>query len=80
MALSEDAISCLKWWISKVGTAFKPISRKPSDIAIESDSSMDGWGVIDKTNHQTISGLWSHSEKLKHINFLETKAAFANIL
>ena len=53
MVLSQDAISCIKWWISNVRTAFKPISRNPPDIVIESDSSMDGYGAIDKTNHQT---------------------------
>ena len=79
MTLSQDAKDCLKWWIKHVKHAYKPIILQQADLVIESDSSMYGWGAINKSSHEIISGVWSDSEKECHINFLEMKAAFLAI-
>ena len=50
MSLSSEGIVCVKWWISNVRSADKPIIRKPPDIVIESDSSLTGWGAINKSS------------------------------
>ena len=42
MSLSSEGIDCVKWWISNVRSADKPIIREPPDIVIESDSSLTG--------------------------------------
>ena len=76
MSLSSEGIDCVKWWISNVRAADKPIIRKPPDIVIESDSSLTGWGAINKSNFATVSGIWSKADLSHHINYLETKAAF----
>ena len=76
MSLSSEGIDCVKWWISNVRSADKPIIRKPPDIVIESDSSLTGWGAINKSNFYTVSGIWSKADLSHLINYLETKAAF----
>lgn len=37
---------------------------------------MQGWGAINKTSHEIVSGIWSDKEKDAHINVLEMKAAY----
>ena len=76
MSLSSDGIDCVKWWISNVRSTDKPIIRKPPYIVIESDSSLTGWGAINKASFATVSAIWSKADLSHHINYLETKAAF----
>lgn len=71
-----QALACLNWWINNIERAFRPVVLDETDIVIESDSSLTGYGAIDKTSHSTFSGLWSDSDSKLHINFLEMKAAF----
>lgn len=79
MSLSEEAVSCLYWWINNIERAYRPIVLSKPDIIIESDSSLIGYGAINKTSHTTFSGLWSKSDSELHINFLEMKAAFLSL-
>ncbi|XP_071127737.1 uncharacterized protein [Mytilus edulis] len=74
--LSNESKQCINWWIENIHNSYKPIVFKPPDRKIESDSSMLGYGALDVTNNLTLSGVWSLSERNKHINFLELKAAF----
>ena len=64
------------WWISNVRSADKPTIRKPPDIVIESDSSLTGWGAINKSNFSTDSEICSEADLSHQINYLEIKAAF----
>ncbi|CAC5385879.1 unnamed protein product [Mytilus coruscus] len=74
--LSNESKQCINWWIENIHDSYKPIVFKLPDRKIESDSSMLGYGALDVTNNLTLSGVWSLSERNKHINFLELKAAF----
>ncbi|CAG2203580.1 unnamed protein product [Mytilus edulis] len=74
--LSNESKQCINWWIENIHDSYKPIVFKPPDRKIESDSSMLGYGALDVTNNLTLSGVWSLSERNKHIFFLELKAAF----
>ncbi|VDH93964.1 Hypothetical predicted protein [Mytilus galloprovincialis] len=70
LGFSIDSVSMV------VKLAPKKVANIPPDRKIESDSSMLGYGALDVTNNLTLSGVWSLSERNKHINFLELKAAF----
>ena len=76
MTFSQEAKECLQWWIDNIKLESKPIIVPQADIIIESDSSMQGWGAINKTSHEIVSGFWSDKEKDAHINVLEMKAAY----
>ena len=51
MIFSQEAKECLQWWIDNIKQESKPIIVPQADIIIESDSSMQGWGTINKTSH-----------------------------
>ena len=68
--------ACLQWWVDNIKSSSKPIIRPQPDIVIESDSSLTGWGAVNKSDFNMVSGLWSQDEKQYHINYLELKAAF----
>lgn len=44
MIISKSSKQQLNWWIDNVLTSFKPISRGPPIISLETDSSKVGWG------------------------------------
>lgn len=72
--ISDD----LNWWKEKIKKSHNPIKRFDFQIEIASDASKTGWGAhsgLNKTH-----GFWDSSEKEKHINFLELKAAFFALL
>ncbi|MES9882674.1 MAG: reverse transcriptase domain-containing protein [Sedimenticola sp.] len=73
--LTRDTKLCLEGWIDNVSTAYRPIILSQATVIIESDSSQTGFGAINKSTGETISGLWSQQEKQNHINYLELKAA-----
>ena len=72
MSLYTEGIDCVKWWITNVRFAEKPIIRKPSDIVIESYSSLTVWSAINNSNLSTVSGIRSKADLSHHINYLET--------
>lgn len=80
MIISKSSKQQLNWWIDNVLTSFKPISREPPIISLETESSKAGGGGAcqgDKT--RKTCGHWSYSEKQNHINYLELQAAFLTL-
>ena len=75
-SISNESKACLQWWVDNIKSSSKPIIRPQPDIVIESDSSLTGWGAVNKSDFNMVSGLWSQDEKQYHINYLELKAAF----
>lgn len=78
--LNNDAISDLKWW-SSCPKSLSPASIKPfkPDFTLCTDSSKKGWGGV-LSSGESVSGIWSHTESLLHINYLELKAIHFCIL
>ena len=74
--VSDESKACLQWWTDNIKSSFKPIIRPRLDMVIESDSSLTGWGAVNKSDFNMVSGLWSQDDKQYHINYLELKAAF----
>lgn len=80
MIISNSSKQQLNWWIDNVLTSFKPISREPPIISLETDSSkVGGEGHVkgDKTKKTGVH--WSYSEKQNNINYLELQAAFLTL-
>lgn len=46
MSLSELAKSDLLWWCNNIESSSKPISPTPSDMIIQTDAPLSGWGAI----------------------------------
>ena len=73
--VDQELIEHLNWWTNREnlekGVRFRPESQS---LTLTSDSSKEGWGahILD----QEVSGKWTMSEALKHINFLELKAVY----
>ncbi|XP_053381939.1 uncharacterized protein LOC128549350 [Mercenaria mercenaria] len=76
ITLPAESMNCLTWWINNIHTSYNPIQTSDPDVIIESDSSQFGLGGFDKTNNIKVYGHWSDSDKLRHISYLELKAAF----
>ena len=62
------------WWTSKISRGYNLIKDSVFELEIFSDASLSGWGAV--SGSKKVSGLWKHSEKKHHINFLELQAAF----
>ena len=76
MSLTKESRLCIKWWLSNIDTANRPISLRPMSRRIETDNSRSGYGGHDITNDTEFSGIWNKHDKTFHINYLELKAAF----
>lgn len=74
MTLSKSAREDLNWWIDNIMHASRPVSLPMPSVTLQSDSSSKAWGGV--CGKDTTGGNWSHSEKDKHINYLEIKAAW----
>jgi len=63
-------------WISDNITSFngKPILDPDTNVYIESDASLTGWGAT--CLNQNGGGYWTPTENLYHINYLELLAVF----
>ena len=75
---SEILKSHLNWWRDPnnvlIGT---PLHAEEHTLLLFTDASVKGWGA--HLEDQTVSGLWSDTEKNLHINVLELKAVFLAI-
>ena len=75
---SEILKSHLNWWRDPnnvlIGT---PLHAEEHNLLLFTDASDKGWGA--HLEDQTVSGLWSDTEKNLHINVLELKAVFLAI-
>ena len=81
MTLSPNSLEDICWWSSNIHTATRKILRSSPDVVICTDASQTGWGAhIDHGNNTC--GIWSTSESLRHINYLEllvVKLALASL-
>ena len=72
--LTQECLEELEWWDSNMcrwnGKIF---IRRDIDLVIDSDASLEGWGVC--CSRQRTGGLWSQRERSMHINCLELLAA-----
>lgn len=65
MIISNSSKQQLNWWIDNVLTSFKPISREPPIISLETDSSKVGWGAMSKVIRQRKQVVTGHIVKNK---------------
>ena len=73
MTLSHDSLEDIRWWSSNIQTATRKILHNSPDVVVYTDASQMGWGThIDHGNNKC--GVWSKSESLRHINYLELLA------
>lgn len=63
MIISNSSKQQLNWWIDNVLTSFKPISREPPIISLETDSSKVGWGAMSKVIRQRKQVVTGHIVK-----------------
>ncbi|XP_071646502.1 uncharacterized protein [Temnothorax longispinosus] len=74
MQLSQTLQDDFSWWESNILHRVSSISSREFSLVIFSDASLTGWGV--SCNNNRAHGLWSESERLHHINYLELLSAF----
>ena len=71
--LNQAAQEELLWWRDHLTARNgRSLLRMKDDLLIETDASNLGWGVC--CNGVRTGGLWSHQERLQHINCLEFMA------
>lgn len=73
MHLNPSLQDDFSWWESNILHRVSSITSREFNLIIFSDASLTGWGV--SCNDNRAHGLWSESEKLHHINYLELLAA-----
>ena len=74
MCLSKEAIIDLKWWVTKLPTAYNLINHGDPQVTMTTDASLIGWGCFIDT--VTSGGNWSPEEAQHDINYLEMFAVF----
>lgn len=74
---SVGAISEIKWSHSHIFSSNNKIRTSNFDMEIFTDASTTGWGAVCHT--ERAHGLWGKSERERHINYLEIKAAFLGL-
>ena len=72
MQLSPESREDLSWWVRTLPQTYKQIDVSNPDIQVTTDASKIAWGTV--CLGETTQGLWSASEKLRHINELEILA------
>ena len=73
MAISDNGVSEIKWWLGHLDVSFNSICHPPVDVTLYSDASLVGWGAV--MNEISTGGRWSSTEAHHHINCLELLAA-----
>jgi len=76
MTISEAMRVQLHWWHTEIFAQKRLISRQKPHITLQSDASLEGWGVIVCNTPLKTSGRWTFEEKQFHINYLELLAIF----
>ena len=77
VAIPGGVCEDLHWWEHNTPTAYAPIRRKSPEVVLTSDASHIGWGG--SCGGKKTGGNWSASEREKHINVLEIKAALFTV-
>ena len=73
LLLNRAAQEELLWWRDHLAAwNGRSLLRKKDDLLIETDASNLGWGAC--CNGVRTGGIWSHRERLQHINCLELMA------
>ena len=70
MTLSREAQVSLRWWTSPLLNGRSLQMNLPTQV-ISTDTSLSGWGA--QIKQVSIQGLWTDTDKLMHINYLELK-------
>ena len=72
--LDQAAKEELQWWTHELlQWNGKPLQPPSSDLTIETDASLLGWGAV--ANEVSTGSLWSEEERQSHINHLEMLGA-----
>ena len=71
--LSSDSLEEVHWWSANVQKASRRIFHDSSDVTVYTNSSQTGWGAQIEHGNNT-RGIWSKSELVRHINYLELLA------
>ena len=72
--LNQDCLEELEWWNTNMSRwNSKTLLKQDTDLVIDSDASLEGWGG--HCSNQKTGGLWSHQERMMHINCLELLTA-----
>lgn len=74
MIISSSILPDLEWWSHAIVHPINDIKQNEFCLEIYSDASTTGWGAA--CSGQRASGMWTDSERLRHINYLEILAAF----
>ena len=72
MVVSAEMKLELKWWMENIHCQVRHIYRSSPQVIIQTDSSLEGWGVVFK--EKKFGGRWKSEEKSLHINCLELTA------
>ena len=79
LSLTSASNEDLQWWLTNTTAPMgAPVCPSEPSIAVHSDASNQGWGVVLNGQSQT-GGVWSPEEATHHINYLELLAAFLAI-
>ena len=70
--LDSDFLFYLRWFLNPSVMTGVPLRLPDPSLFFFTDASLKGWGVSWK-DHQ-ISGIWSHTDSQRHINWLELEA------
>lgn len=73
MQLNQE-LQDLSWWEENILHRVSSIENREFSLVIFSDASLTGWGI--SCGNSKTHGLWSQTEKLHHINYLELLSAF----
>lgn len=80
IVLDKASIEDLNWWKSCDSSLPGANIHTPAhDLTMSTDASNSGWGGV-LSSGESISGQWSDSDSLKHINFLELKAVKLTVI
>lgn len=75
--LPLECVNDIRWWITNLPIAEKSVICCDFDIAIFTDSSLEGWGIV--MNEKSSGGQWDNEERENHINYLELKAVLLGL-
>lgn len=74
MTIPPSILPDLAWWSRVISNSVNKIKQNEYCLVIYSDASTTGWGAA--CEEKRASGMWSDSERSRHINYLEILAAF----
>lgn len=77
ITLSKSSVSEINWWINNVDKKNgKLIRQKKSTVTLQTDASLQGWGVFDVESQISTGGRWTLYVSENTMNYLELLAIF----